>query len=119
MYTGDAGTAGGVSVERDARHPRQLLAGKDEWPLVSFFAWHACVNKDVLQLARPTAADRPQAEAWPPVPHEQLQPGAKMHRPRVIAARAVRDLELRAYLPVAVTDDLHVASHDTESHAAR
>jgi len=108
-----------ASVERDARHPCQILAGKDEWPLVSFFAWHACVNKDVLQLARPTAAHRSQAEARQPVPHAQLQPGAKMRRPRVIAARAVRDLELRGYLPVAVTDDLHMATHDTETHAAR
>jgi len=82
-------TAGSVSVERDAWHPRELLACKNEWPLVSFFAWHARIDKDVLQLASPTTACWPQPQARLPMSHTQVQPGAKMRRLRVVAASAI------------------------------
>jgi hypothetical protein len=61
MYGGFAGSAGGVGVEGDARHPCQILAGKNQRPLVSFFAGYARVYKDVLQLTSSATSHRPHA----------------------------------------------------------
>jgi hypothetical protein len=48
-----------------------------------------------------------------------MQPGAQVRGMRVIAARAIHDLDLRTCLVAGSADDLHVASHDTETQATR
>jgi hypothetical protein len=110
-----AGTARRVSVEGDARHPGELVASKNQGPPVPLFARHARVNKDVLQLAGAATAHRPQPQTGSPVSNPQLRSSAKVRGAWIVAPRADRNLETRTRLAALVTDDLHVASHDTET----
>jgi hypothetical protein len=53
------------------------------------------------------------------VSYAQVQPGAHVHSTRIIATRAIRDLDLRPCLVGGSADDFHVASHDTETQTTR
>jgi hypothetical protein len=119
VHTRFAQTKGSFRVQRNTRHPGNLVTCEHQWPRIPFLARYARVDKDVLQLARAAAAARSQAEPRPPVSHAQVKPGAHMHGMWIIAARAVRDLDLRDCLVAGWADDLHVASHDTETQTTR
>src|SRR2546423_10376739 len=82
-----------VGVDREAGNPGELLARENERPAIALFARHARVDKDVLQLARASAAGRPQSETRSPVSDAQLKPGPKVGGVAVVAAGAASDVE--------------------------
>jgi hypothetical protein len=85
--------AGQVRVESDARHPGQPTAREDKGPRVSLLAGDACVDEDVLQLARTPAAKRPHAQAGPANPKPQIKTWPEVHGTAVVATHALRDVE--------------------------
>ncbi len=119
MHSRLARTARSIYIERDSRHPGKRFPCKHQGPSVPFFSWYARVDKDVLQLASPATTGWPQPQAWSPVSDVQPQAGSKMRGVRVIAARAIDDLQVRTSRAAGLADDLHEASHDTETQTAR
>jgi hypothetical protein len=105
-----------VGVECDAGHPGEFATGKDQRPIVSLLAGHARVYKHVLQFARSATACRPQPEAWTAMPEMERQTRSNMRGLRVVAPMAARDLQLETR-PPRLTNDLHEATHNTETQA--
>src|ERR1700694_2653225 len=58
---------GEVGFYREPGDPREPFAREDQRPRVAVLARHACVDEDVLQLARAAASGRPHAKAGPAV----------------------------------------------------
>jgi hypothetical protein len=108
-----------VRVERDAWHPSNPVSCKHDRPSIPFFTRHVRVDKDVLQLARAAAAGWSQTQPGPPLSYMQMQPSAQVRDIRVVAGRAICDFDLRISLVAGSADDLHEASHDTETQTTR
>src|SRR5438094_4818240 len=108
-----------LRVDRDARHPRKALAGKDQRPGVAVLTRHARVDEDVLELARASTPERAEAKTRPAVADPQLRSLAQVHRAAVVAPGAGHHLEPRGcFRPVPRGDHLHELTHDTETQAA-
>jgi hypothetical protein len=114
-----------VSVDGDAGHPGQPVAGEDERPGVSLFARDARVHEDVLQLSAATPTHRPHPQAGPPKLQPECEALLQMHAVTAdasILAVALRNLELRASLARLVIvgrDDLHGVTDHAEAESAR
>src|SRR5260370_27384804 len=73
-----------VSVDGEARDPRELVSGEDEWPRIAVLSRHARVDKDVLQLACAMAAKRTHPKSGPPTPVSPMEPRAQVcHLPGI------------------------------------
>jgi hypothetical protein len=119
MHGGLASPSGGVRVDRDARHPGQILAGEYERPPVSLLARDARVHKDVLELPGAAAADRPHAKARSAKAEAQLQAGSQVRGAGVIASSAGAHVELRLVTGGGLRGhDLHELPHDTETQTS-
>ena len=71
------GAPGEIGLDRDARNPCQPLACEHKRPPVAFFARHARVDEDVLDLASSSAADRTHPQPGPAEPQVEVQPGRR------------------------------------------
>jgi hypothetical protein len=111
-----ATAANEIGVKCDARHPGEFVTGKDQRPIVSLLTGHTRVYKDVLQFARSATACRPQPEAGTAIPEMESQARSNVRCLRVIASMAARDLQLETR-PPRLTNDLHEATHNTETQA--
>jgi hypothetical protein len=76
------GTARKVSVDGDARYPREHVAGEDEWPGVSLVTGHPRIDKDVLQLSRAEPTQRAHPQARPAEAQVQIQARSQVRRLR-------------------------------------
>jgi hypothetical protein len=113
---------GEIGVDRDSRDPREPLAGEDKRPGVAILTWDACVDQDVLQLARASPTGGPHAQAWTPEPQPDVKAGAEMSRVRIVAAAAPSYVEQWADVLIGGVrgrDNFHVGTHDTKTPAAR
>jgi hypothetical protein len=123
METRTALRTGEIGVDGDSRDPREPLAGEDQRPGVAFLTRDACVDQDVLQLARASPTGRPHAQAWPPKPQSDRKVGAEMSRVRIVAAVAPPYVEQLADAvltgEVRARNNFHVVTHDTKTPTAR